>query len=252
MIKGVDTAEVEKEAREIAGWFHNVFDDRYFIEIMNNDVDIQKAQLENAVEIANRMGLPLVATSDTHYVDPEDAEAQDIMLCINTGRYRTDSSRMKMENDQFFLRSPEQMYEKFPGLEHAVARSQEIADTVDIDLELGKYYFPSFECPEQKRPIDYLRELCIKGLKERYEDEPERFDGQDLSEEVMARLDRELEVIEKLGYPTYFLIVWDFVLRSKGISATARGSGVGRNRLLYALHVPRVSVALRLAVRAFS
>ena len=121
---------------------------------MNNDVDIQKAQLENAVEIANRMGLPLVATSDTHYVDPEDAEAQDIMLCINTGRYRTDSSRMKMENDQFFLRSPEQMYEKFPGLEHAVARSQEIADTVDIDLELGKYYFPSFECPEQKRPID--------------------------------------------------------------------------------------------------
>ena len=208
---------------------------------MNNDVDIQKAQLENAVEIANRMGLPLVATSDTHYVDPEDAEAQDIMLCINTGRYRTDSSRMKMENDQFFLRSPEQMYEKFPGLEHAVARSQEIADTVDIDLELGKYYFPSFECPEQKRPIDYLRELCIKGLKERYEDEPERFDGQDLSEEVMARLDRELEVIEKLGYPTYFLIVWDFVLyaRSKGISATARGSGVGAI-VCYALYMSHV------------
>ena len=117
---------------------------------------------------------------------------------------------------------------------------------------MGKYYFPSFECPEQKRPIDYLRELCIKGLKERYEDEPERFDGQDLSEEVMARLDRELEVIEKLGYPTYFLIVWDFV------ACAARGfqqlpvAVVSRNRLLYALHVPRVSVALRLAVRAFS
>ena len=253
VIKGVDTAEVEKEAREIAGWFHNVFDDRYFIEIMNNDVDIQKAQLENAVEIANRMGLPLVATSDTHYVDPEDAEAQDIMLCINTGRYRTDSSRMKMENDQFFLRSPEQMYEKFPGLEHAVARSQEIADTVDIDLELGKYYFPSFECPEQKRPIDYLRELCIKGLKERYEDEPERFDGQDLSEEVMARLDRELEVIEKLGYPTYFLIVWDFVLHAQqGDFSHCPWQWCRRNRLLCALHVPRVSVALRLAVRAFS
>ncbi len=116
VLKGIDTAEVEKEARDIAGWFHQVFGDRYFIEIMNNDVEIQKTQLENAVEIANRMGLPLVATSDTHYVDPEDAEAQDIMLCINTGRFRTDTSRMKMENDQFFLRSPEQMYEKFPGL----------------------------------------------------------------------------------------------------------------------------------------
>ena len=241
VIKGIDTAEVEKEARDIAGWFHNVFDDRYFIEIMNNGVDIQKAQLDNAVEIANRMGLPLVATSDCHYVDRGDAEAQDIMLCINTGRYRTDSSRMKMENDEFYLRSPDEMYGKFPGLEHAVARSQEIADTVDIDLELGKYYFPSFECPEQKRPIDYLRELCVKGLKERYEDEPERFKGDELSDEVMARLDRELDVIEKLGYPTYFLIVWDFVLhaRSKGISATARGSGVGAI-VCYALYMSHV------------
>ena len=241
VIKGIDTAEVEREAREIAGWFHRVFQDRYYIEIMNNDVEIQKLQLENAVELANRMGLPLVATSDTHYVDPEDAEAQDIMLCINTGRFRTDTARMKMENDQFYLRSPEQMYEKFPGLDHAVARSQEIANSVDIDLQLGKYYFPNFECPDDKEPIDYLRELCIKGLKERYADDPERLiDGQ-LSEEVMSRLDRELGVIEKLGFPTYFLIVWDFVhyARSKGISATARGSGVGAI-VCYALYLSHV------------
>ena len=207
----------------------------------------RRHKLENAVEIAKRMGLPLVATSDCHYVDRGDAEAQDIMLCINTGRYRTDTSRMKMENDEFFLRSPDQMYEKFPGLEHAVARSQEIADTVDIDLELGKYYFPVlFECPDQKEPIDYLRELCIKGLKERYGDEPERFKGEDLSDEVMARLDRELDVIEKLGYPTYFLIVWDFVLhaRSKGISATARGSGGRGDRLLCVVHVARLPTAI--------
>ncbi len=241
VIKGIDTAEHEKEARDIAGWFHNVFDDRYFIEIMNNDVDIQKMQLDGAVQIAQRMGIPLVATSDTHYVDPEDAEAQDIMLCINTGRFRTDTSRMKMENDQFFLRSPEQMYEKFPGLDHAVARSQEIADAVDIDLELGKYYFPRFECPGEQAPIDYLRELCIHGLMQRYEDDPERIVEGKLSDEVMARLDRELDVIEKLGYPTYFLIVWDFVnhARERGISATARGSGVGAI-VCYALYMSHV------------
>ncbi|MEM9644992.1 MAG: PHP domain-containing protein, partial [Planctomycetota bacterium] len=99
ILKGVDTAEHEQEAREIAGWFHNVFDNRYFIEVMNNGVDIQRQQLEGAVDIAKRMGLPLVTTSDTHYVDQSDAEAQDIMLCINTGRFRTDQSRMKMEND---------------------------------------------------------------------------------------------------------------------------------------------------------
>ncbi len=241
ILKGIDTEEHEKEAREIAAWFHNVFADRYFIEIMNNDLPIQREQLRGAVEIANRLGLPLVATNDTHYVDRDDAEAQDIMLCINTGRFRTDTSRMKMENDQFFLRSPQQMYEKFPGLEDAVARSQEIANTVDIDLQLGKYYFPSFECPDDKQPIDYLRQLCIEGLLERYEGDPERIVDGKLSDEVMSRLDRELGVIEKLKYATYFLIVWDFVTyaRHKGISATARGSGVGA-LVCYALYLSHV------------
>lgn len=241
VIKGIDTAEVEREAREIAGWFHGIFGPRYFIEIMNNDVDIQQAQLAGAVEIAQRMGLPLVATSDCHYVAQEDAEAQDIMLCINTGRFRTDTARMKMENDQFFLRSQAQMYEKFPGLEDAVARSQQIADSVDIDLQLGKYYFPNFECPEDQRPIDYLRQLCLAGLRERYADDPERLSGDELSPAVHARLERELNVIEKLGYPTYFLIVWDFVqyARQRGIAATARGSGVGAI-VCYALYLSHV------------
>tara|TARA_R110002049_G_scaffold72490_2_gene187049 strand:- start:29185 stop:32757 length:3573 start_codon:yes stop_codon:yes gene_type:complete len=242
VMKGVDTAEVEKEARDIAGWFHSVFDDRYFIEIMNNNIEIQRMQLEGAVEIAKRVGIPLVATSDCHYVNQEDSEAQDIMLCINTGRFRTDTSRMKMENDQFFLRSPQQMYENFVGLEHACARSQEIADSVDIDIQFGKYFFPNFECPDEKTPLEYLRELCIKGLKDRYVDDADRWnENGELSDEVMARLDRELDVIEKLGYPTYFLIVWDFVhhARSIGISATARGSGVGAI-VCYALYMSHV------------
>ncbi|OYP32278.1 DNA polymerase III subunit alpha [Rhodopirellula sp. MGV] len=241
VMKGTDTEEAEKEAMGIASWFHKIFDDRYFIEVMNNGLDIQRMQLEGAVDIAKKMGLPLVATSDCHYVNQEDAEAQDIMLCINTGRFRTDTSRMKMENDQFFLRSPEQMYEHFPQMEDAVARSQEIANTVDIDLQLGKYYFPNFECPENKPPIDYLRELCIEGLMERYEGDDTRIIDGELSEEVIARLNRELGVIEKLNYPTYFLIVWDFVVhaRRSGISATARGSGVGA-LVCYALYLSHV------------
>ncbi|QDT06711.1 DNA polymerase III subunit alpha [Rubripirellula lacrimiformis] len=241
VMKGIDTAEVEREARDIAGWFQGVFGDRYFIEIMNNGIEIQRLQLEGAVEMSKRMGIPLVATSDCHYVNQEDSEAQDIMLCINTGRFRTDTSRMKMENDQFFLRSPDQMYESFPGLEDACARSQEIADSVDIEIEFNKYFFPNFECPNDATPLDYLRELCIKGLLERYEGDDERIVDGELSEEVMARLDRELEVIRKLGYPTYFLIVWDFVnhARSIGISATARGSGVGAI-VCYALYMSHV------------
>ncbi len=241
VLKGIDTSEAEKEARDVAGWFHQLFGDRYFIEVMNNGVEIQRMQLEGAVEIAKRLGLPVVTTSDAHYVNEDDAEAQDIMLCISTGRFRTDTSRMRMDGNQYFLRSPDQMYDKFPGLEDAVARSQQIADSVDIDLKLGKYYFPNFECPESKKPIDFLRELCIKGLLERYEGQANRVLHDVLSEEVMARLNRELGVIEKLGFPTYFLIVWDFVnhARGKGIWATARGSGVGAI-VCYALYLSHV------------
>ncbi len=241
VLKGIDTSEAEKEARDVAGWFHKVFGDRYFVEVMNNGVEIQRMQLEGAVEIAKRLGLPVVTTSDTHYVDEGDAVAQDIMLCISTGKFRTDTSRMKMDGNQYFLRSPEQMYEKFPGLEDAVARTQEIANSVDIDLQLGKHYFPGFECPEQQKPIDYLRQLCIKGLFERYDGDANRIVDGKLSDEVIARLERELGVIDKLGFPTYFLIVWDFVnhARNRGIWATARGSGVGA-LVCYALYLSHV------------
>ena len=225
-----DTEKSEREAIEIAQWFHRVFGDRYFIEVMNNHLEIQRLQLEGAVRIANKVGLPVVATSDAHYADRGDAEIQDVLLCINTGKFRTDTARMKMEGDQFYLRSPAEMYASFPGLEDAVARSQEIADTVDIDLELGKRHFPVYPLPaEQKDPDQYLREVCERGLKERYQGDEEMLPGGELAPVVRARLDRELGVIQRLGFANYFLIVWDFVRHSReqGVPNTARGSGVG-------------------------
>ncbi|GAG52950.1 unnamed protein product, partial [marine sediment metagenome] len=147
----------------------------------------------------------------------------------------------EMESNEFYLRSGEEMYAAFPGQEEAVARSQEIADGVDIELELGRRHFPAFSPPEEKTSEDYLRELCIEGLKQRYADNPRRCADGELSEEVLARLDRELEVIDKLGFPNYFLIVWDFVrfAREQGILAAARGSGVG-SLVCYALQLSHV------------
>ncbi|HMO14174.1 MAG TPA: DNA polymerase III subunit alpha [Pirellulaceae bacterium] len=238
---GSGAEESFKEAMDVARWFHSVFGDRYFIEIMNNGVDVQRICLEASVDIARDLGIPLVATSDCHYVDPEDAEAQDVMLCINTGRFRTDTNRMRMDGQQYFLRSPAQMYEKFPGLEDAVARSQAIADTVEIELELGKRHFPVFNVPDNQTADEFLRRICIQGLKERYADNPEHFRDGKLTEVVLNRLDRELSVIGKLGFPNYFLIVWDFVreARERGIPATARGSGVGA-LVCYALYLSHV------------
>ncbi len=163
------------------------------------------------------------------------------MLCINTGKFRTDQRRMRMDGNQYYLRSPGEMYEKFPGLEDAVARSQEIADTVDIELELGKRHFPVFALPSGQTPEGKLRELCMKGLMERYTGTDQmEVDGR-LSDVVMRRLERELSVINKLGFANYFLICWDFVqqARQRNIPATARGSGVGAI-VCYALYLSHV------------
>ena len=238
---GSDIEDQLHDAAEIASWFANVFGDRYFIEIMNNGVDIQQIALEGSVDVANRLGIPLVATSDCHYVDPDDAEAQDVMLCINTGKFKTDTNRMRMDGNHYYLRSPEEMYARFPNLEDAVSRSQEIADSVDIELELGARHFPVFDLPESESPEEKLRSLCIEGLKQRYQNQPEMLVDDELSEVVMNRLNRELAVINKLGFANYFLICWDFVdqARERGIPATARGSGVGAI-VCYALFLSHV------------
>ncbi len=240
------TAGMEK-AREAAAWYHKVFGDRYFIEIQYNGIEQQRIAMEGAIDLANQMGLPLVATSDVHYVLREDAEAQDILLCVNTGKFRTDTNRMRMETNEFYLRSPEEMYSVFSGYDEALKRSQEIADGVHIDLELGKRHFPVFNPPDAKTSEDFLRELVLTGLKERYAGNPQRMGAPgtpghgELSEEVMARVDREMGVINKLGFANYFLIVWDFVrfARSQDIPATARGSGVG-SLVAYGLYLSHV------------
>ncbi len=241
LLQGAAPEDAYRQGQAIAEWFARVFGDRYFIEIQNNGLEIQRLAMQGAVEIARRMSLPLVATSDAHYVRREDSEAQDVLLCINTGKFRTDTQRMRMEGDQFFLRSPEEMHAAFPGFEEALAQSQQIADRVDIELELGKRHFPTYQLPAKRTAPDYLHDLCVQGLKERYAGDEERLPGGELSTVVLERLTRELEVINKLGFPNYFLIVWDFVryARDNNIPATARGSGVG-SLVCYALYLSHV------------
>jgi DNA polymerase-3 subunit alpha len=237
---GLDDDDLS-ESLEIARWFQQVFGERYFIEIQNNGIEIQRLALQGSVRVAEKLGLPLVATCDTHYADRDDAEAQDVMLCINTGRFRTDTNRMRMDGKEYYLKAPAEIYEAFPDHADAVARSQEIADSVDIDLELGKRHFPTYAIPGGQTADQFLRDLCIRGLKERYAGDEEMLPGGELASVVMQRLDRELEVISQLGFPNYFLIVWDFVrhARDVGIPATARGSGVGA-LVSYALYLSHI------------
>jgi DNA polymerase-3 subunit alpha len=227
------------ESREVAGWFQKTFGDRYFIEIQDNGLDVQRQVTEAALDVARELGIPPVATCDCHYVNREDAEAQDILLCVNTGRFRSDAGRMRMDSSEFYLKSPAEMHAGFAGLDAAttgaaVARSQEIADAVALDLDLGKRHFPGFDVPGGRTASAELRRLCLEGLRERYASVPKRWSddpagGRELHPDVLERLDRELAVIDTLGFASYFLIVWDFVrhARERNIPAAARGSGVG-------------------------
>ncbi|MEZ6147690.1 MAG: DNA polymerase III subunit alpha, partial [Planctomycetaceae bacterium] len=210
-----------EKAESLTRWYSDLFGDRFYMEIQDGGVEIQQSCAEATIKLADRMGLPLVATNDAHYLCQDDAQIHDVLLCVNTKSYVSDTNRMKIDTDQLFIRSPEQMYEAFPRQAEAVARSQEIADRVDIDLDLTKRHFPVFEPPPGKSDIQYLREICEEGLAWRY--------GDELEPKHRERLDFELGVIEKMGYPSYFLIVWDFArfARDKGIPCTARGSACG-------------------------
>ncbi|MCA9085534.1 MAG: DNA polymerase III subunit alpha [Planctomycetaceae bacterium] len=213
-------AEKNDEARKLVEWYEKVFGDRFYLEIQDAGFEIQKQCLDLTVDLAQKIGLPLVATNDAHYLTRDDAKVQDVLLCVNTRTTRDDPNRMKMSNNGLYICSPEEMYATFSGLEDAVARSQEIADRVDIELHDRKLY-PVFRPPEGKKDIDYLRELCNERMYERY--------GDELTDEHWSRLKYELSVIEEKGYASYFLIVWDFVefARRNGIPCGARGSACG-------------------------
>lgn len=214
-------ADERAKAEDLAKWYADVFGDRFYMEIQDGGVEIQTSCAEATTDLANRMGFPLVATNDAHYLCSDDAEMHDVLLCVNTKSFRSDENRMKIGTDQLFIRSPEQMYEAFGKQADAVARSQEIADRVDINLDLTTRHFPVFTPPEGKDDVTYLREICDAALIERYGVNPDPV--------YQERLDFELGVIKRMGYSSYFLIVWDFArfAQEKGIPCTARGSACG-------------------------
>ncbi|MGL6094947.1 MAG: PHP domain-containing protein, partial [Fimbriiglobus sp.] len=213
-----------KDAKKLAEWFAGIFKDDFFIEIQNNGIGLQDVCTPAAADIADQLGVPLVATADAHYLCADDAIAHDVLFCINTRRNHDPRKKAypeeKMPNP-YFVRSPDDMYRLFPDYPDAVARSQSIADSVDIQLDFKKRHFPVFRTPDELTADEYLRKLCTEGAYERYGATPQQA--------VWDRLTHELGIISKMGYSAYFLIVWDFVrfARLHGIPSTARGSGCG-------------------------
>ena len=235
-----DAADSYQRAKEVAQWYRQLFGDRYYLEIQDHGLEIQRTVLVGTLRLAEELKIPTVATNDVHYIYQKDNDAQDMLLCVGRAELYNDPKRQKMDSDQFFFRNGSEMKRALPGQEDAIARTMEIADRVNIELEF-KRCFPVFIPPNNFSPDDYLRQLCLEGLKRRYADNPKRYKDGQLSNEVLARLDRELSIISKLGFPNYFLIVWDLVrvAEERGIHRTARGSGVGA-LVCYALNMSHV------------
>jgi len=213
-----------EEAKKTALRFKEIFGEgNFYLELQHHpNIPEQKKVNQALIRFSKELNIPLVATCDSHYLRPEDAQAQDILMLINTGADPNDPERLTMKSDVFSVRSPQEMMEFFKDIPEAIENTQRIVEECNFEFELGKTKLPRFEVPEGKTPNSYLRELCQEGLKKRYGTSPRK--------EVIERMEYELSVIEQTGFASYFLIVQDFVNWAKQrriVVGPGRGSAAG-------------------------
>lgn len=209
----------------------------FFLEIQNHFLTEDRPVIAGLERLSQDLNIPLAATNDAHYIRKEDAKAQDVLMCIQTGSKVNDTNRMKFENDEFYLKSEAEMQELFPGHPEYLEVTQEIADRCKVEFTFGEYHLPEFAPPEGLTNDRYLRKLCYEGLRERYGDAAMEEDNS-----YRIRLESELNVIETMGYVEYFLIVWDFIHYAKTHDIAVgpgRGSAAG-SIVAYTLHITEI------------
>ncbi|MDR1210475.1 MAG: DNA polymerase III subunit alpha [Clostridiales bacterium] len=206
-------------AKEMALLYDDIFGrGNFYLELQDHGLREQRTINPNIIRISHETGIPLVATNDTHYLRPEDADAHDVLICIQTNKTVDDADRMTYAGGQFYVKSPEEMAKLFP--KEAIANTVRIAERCDVSFEFGKYKLPRFDAPGGDSAA-YLRGLCADGLARRYAE---------ITPALSERLGSELSVIAEMGFTDYFLVVWDFIkyARDNGIPVgPGRGSAAG-------------------------
>jgi len=223
-------------ARAAARWFQDVFGpENFYIELQDHGAPESPQVKLNPMlyDLAREVSAPLLATNDLHYVAAADADAQDVLLCIQTGKSLEDPKRMKFDSQHYYLKTPDEMALLFPELPDALRNTMVIAEQCEVEIASGASLIPNFAIPSEFRTQDeYLYHLCLEGIKANY--------GA-VSEALQRRLDYEFEVIRSKGFISYFLIVWDYVnyARSNGMRCVARGSAAG-SLVAYVLGITNV------------
>ena len=227
-------------ARQAARWYQDVFgSDNFYIEIQNHEAPESPQIKLNALlyDLHRETGAPLVATNDLHYVAAEDADAQDVLLCVQTGKTLDEPKRMKFDSKEYYLKTPEEMAHLFPELPEALSNTVRVAEQCNVEIEFGANLLPHYAIPDEFRSQDeYLYHLCLLGIQERF--------GA-MSEALQQKLDYEFSILSSKGLVSYFLIVWDYTnyARSHGMRCVARGSAAG-SLISYALGISNVDPIL--------
>ncbi|MFI5274755.1 MAG: DNA polymerase III subunit alpha, partial [Ktedonobacterales bacterium] len=223
-------------ARAAARWYQDVFGpEHFYIEVQDHNAPESPQNKLNPllVELARETGAPLLATNDLHYVTAHDAAAQDVLLCVQTGKTLEDPKRMKFDSSEYFLKTPQEMARLFPELPDALRNTVRVAEMCDVEIAFADNLLPLYAVPPgYATPDEYLYALCLEGVAERY--------GA-MSEAIQQKLDYEFEVIRSKGFISYFLVVWDYTnyARRHGMRCVARGSAAG-SLVAYVLGITNV------------
>ncbi len=222
------------EAKAAALEYLDIFgEDNYFLELQDHGIPAQKLVNQQLLKLSKETGIPLICTNDIHYTLADDAEAHDILLCIQTGKKLADEDRMRYEGGQYYVKSPEEMAELFSYAPQALENTWKIAQRCNVEIEFGVTKLPRFDVPAPYTSWEYLNKLCQEGLRERYEE---------VTPELQERLDYELGVIRSMGYVDYFLIVWDFIRYARAndiMVGPGRGSAAG-SLVAYTLDITKL------------
>lgn len=220
------------EARQVAEYYANLFpEERFFLELQDHGIEGQERVRKGLIELGGELGIGLVATNDVHYIKREDAEAHDALLCVQTAKNISDEKRMRLDTEEFYLKSPEEMTELFSDVPEAIDNTVAIAERLNLEFEFNKYHFPKYAPPEGKDLASYLKEQTYEALEEKWPHvEKHRKGDLELKKQYLERLGIELDVITSMGFAGYFLIVADFISYARGIDlpvGPGRGSAAG-------------------------
>ena len=222
------------EAKRMALELSRIFGpEHFYLEMQDHGIDKQRPVNQGLQRLARETGLPLVVTNDAHYLRREDADMQDVLLCIQTGKTVDDLNRMRFETQEFYLKSEQELRQLFPGCDEAFDNTVKIAQMCNVDFTFHEYHLPAYPVPEGYTNEGYFRMLCEKGFQERYPDAPR---------EYRERMEYEINVISSMGYVNYYLIVWDFIHYAKSVGipvGPGRGSGAG-SIVAYCIHITEV------------